>query len=74
MKTSKVLLIVTVVLVLWGLITHGTHAGEGDEPHCLTMAHSLAFDHDLDLTNDIRRHLLSLAMIGITARSPAHTV
>ena len=52
MRISKILLFATVVLVLWGLITHGTHAGEGDEPHYLTMAHSLAFDRDLDLTND----------------------
>jgi hypothetical protein len=41
-----------VVLVLWGLITHGTYAGTGDEPHYQIMAHSLAFDRDLDLTTD----------------------
>ena len=38
--------------MLWGLITHGTYAGSGDEPHYEIMAHSLAFDHDLDVTND----------------------
>jgi hypothetical protein len=41
-----------VVLVLWGLITHGTHAGTGDEPHYLAIAHSIAFDGDLDLVNN----------------------
>ena len=41
-----------VVLTLWGLITHGTYAGTGDEPHYEMMTHSLAFEHDLDLTND----------------------
>ena len=45
-------LALVVVLVLWGLITHGTYAGTGDEPHYQIMAHSLAFDRDLDLTND----------------------
>ncbi len=41
-----------VVLVLWGLITHGTHAGTGDEPHYLAIAHSIAFDGDLDLADN----------------------
>lgn len=41
-----------VILVMWGLLTHGTHAGSGDEPHYQMIAHSLAFDRDLDLTND----------------------
>lgn len=45
-------LAVIVVLVLWGLITHGTYAGTGDEPHYEMMTHSLAFEHDLDLTDD----------------------
>ena len=40
------------VLVLWGLITHGTYAGSGDEPHYLSIAHSIAFDGDLDLANN----------------------
>ena len=39
-------------LVLWGLITHGTFAGTGDEPHYLAIAHSIAFDGDLDLANN----------------------
>ena len=38
--------------MLWGLITHGTHAGTGDEPHYLAIAHSIAFDGDLDLGNN----------------------
>ncbi len=41
-----------VVLALWGLITHCTFAGSGDEPHYLAIAHSLAFDGDLDLANN----------------------
>ena len=41
-----------VFLVLWGLITHGTYAGTGDEAHYQIIAHSLAFDRDLDLTTD----------------------
>ena len=41
-----------VIIVLWGLITHGTHAGTGDEPHYLAIAHSIAFDGDLDLANN----------------------
>ena len=39
-------------LVLAGLVTHGTYAGTGDEPHYLAIAHSLAFDRDLDLSNN----------------------
>jgi hypothetical protein len=38
--------------VLWGLITHGTYAGTGDEPHYQMITHSLVFDRDVDLTND----------------------
>ena len=38
-----------VIAVLWGLITHSTYAGSGDEPHYLAIAHSLGFDGDLDL-------------------------
>jgi hypothetical protein len=41
-----------VILVLWGLMTHGTFAGSGDEPHYLAIAHSIAFDGDLDLANN----------------------
>jgi len=43
---------VLVAVVLWGLITHGTHAGTGDEPHYLAITHSMAFDGDLDLSNN----------------------
>ena len=41
-----------VLLALWGLLTHGTYAGSGDEPHYLAIAHSIAFDGDFDLTNN----------------------
>lgn len=44
-----------VFLVLWGFITHGTYAGSGDEPHYLVIAHSLAFDRDLDVSNNYGR-------------------
>jgi hypothetical protein len=40
------------VLVLWGLMTHGNYAGSGDEPHYLAIAHSVAFDADFDLSNN----------------------
>ena len=50
--TSRRWLIVIVALVLWGLATHGTHAGEGDEPHYLAIAHSIAFDFDLEVSNN----------------------
>lgn len=49
-------LTVVIVLCLWGLATHGTHAGSGDEPHYLAIAHSLAFDGDLDLANNYGRN------------------
>jgi hypothetical protein len=48
------LLAAAVVLVNWGLITHGTFAGSGDEPHYLLIAHSIAFDGDFDLANNYR--------------------
>lgn len=41
-----------IALVLLGLLTHGTFAGSGDEPHYLAIAHSIAFDHDFDLANN----------------------
>jgi hypothetical protein len=41
-----------VFVILWGLITHGTSAGTGDEPHYEMITHSLAFDRDADLTHD----------------------
>jgi hypothetical protein len=48
------LVVLLVVLAVWGLITHGTFAGSGDEPHYAMIAHSLAFDGDLDLSNNYR--------------------
>lgn len=41
-----------VTVVLWGLISHSTYVGSGDEPHYLAIAHSLAFDRDLQLGNN----------------------
>ena len=49
---SPRVLVALIVIVLWGLMTHGTYAGTGDEPHYEMVAHSLAFDWDLDLTNN----------------------
>ena len=46
------MLAIGIVLVLWGLITHGTYAGTGDEPHYQMIAHSIVFDGDVDLAND----------------------
>ena len=45
-------LLLAIVLVLWGLITHSSYIGSGDEPHYLAATHSLAFDLDLDLSNN----------------------
>jgi hypothetical protein len=45
-------IVVVVFLVVWGLTTHGTYAGSGDEPHYLIIAQSIAFDGDLDLANN----------------------
>jgi hypothetical protein len=54
------ILVVTIFAVVWGLITHGTFAGSGDEPHYAIIAHSVAFDGDLDLENNYR----DAALIG----------
>ena len=59
-----------VFLALWGLITHGTHAGTGDEPHYLAIAHSIAFDGDLDLSNNYGPNEPLIA--GGTLRMEAH--
>jgi hypothetical protein len=50
-KASRILFTV-VLLTLLGLSSHGTYAGSGDEPHYLAITHSLAFDFDLDLSNN----------------------
>jgi hypothetical protein len=57
-------------LALWGLITHGTHAGTGDEPHYLAIAHSIAFDGDIDLANNYGANAPLIA--GGTLRMEAH--
>jgi hypothetical protein len=43
-----------VFIVVGTLITRGTHAGTGDEPHYLMIAHSLVFDGDFALANNYR--------------------
>jgi hypothetical protein len=51
-ETRGTRLFVVIVLVLGGLLTHGSYAGTGDAPHYLVILHSLAFDGDLDLSNN----------------------
>ena len=64
-------LVAAVFAVVAGLISHGTFAGSGDEPHYLTIAHSIAFDRDLDLANNYR----DAALIGGDSFEPgAHAV
>jgi hypothetical protein len=46
------ILCTVVAIVLLGLITHSSNAGSGDEPHYLAIAHSIAFDGDMDLANN----------------------
>jgi len=46
---------VVAALGLLTLLTHRTFAGSGDEPHYLAIANSLAFDRDLDLSNNYHR-------------------
>ena len=63
-------LLITVFFVVWGLITHGTHAGSGDELHYLMMARSIAFDGDFRFANDYDdpRNLVGAG----TAKAEAH--
>ncbi len=49
---TRTRLVTIVVVVLAGLVMHATNAGSGDEPHYLAIAHSLAFDFDLDVSNN----------------------
>ena len=43
---------IVVILVTWGLTTHGKFSNSGDEPHYLAITESLITDGDLDLTNN----------------------
>lgn len=70
-RTPAGYLVAAVFAVVAGLISHGTFAGSGDEPHYLTIAHSIAFDRDLDLANNYR----DAALIGGNSLEPgAHAV
>ncbi|MCX6545676.1 MAG: hypothetical protein NTV05_14845 [Acidobacteria bacterium] len=51
-RLGRRITVAVIVLVLWGLITHGTYAGSGDEPHYAMIMHSIVFDRDIDLTNN----------------------
>jgi hypothetical protein len=57
-----------VALVLIGFITHSTNAGSGDEPHYLAIAHSIAFDGDLDLANNYGANEALIAAAGWSRR------
>lgn len=46
------LLIFLVLIFVWSLMTHEKHSGDGDEPHYMMIAHSLAFDRDLEISNN----------------------
>jgi hypothetical protein len=50
--TPSRLIVLVVFLAVWGLDTHGTYAGSGDEPHYLIVSQSIAFDGDLDVENN----------------------
>ena len=50
------LTLLTIVLVSWGLTTHGRYSATGDEPHYLMIAQSLRADGDLDLANNYAQH------------------
>lgn len=54
MRRLRWLLPSVVGLALFGLITHGHFAGSGDPLHYMMIAHSLAFDRDLDMEDDYR--------------------
>jgi hypothetical protein len=41
-----------VVVAMIGLIAHGNYAASGDALHYMVIAHSIAFDRDVDLDND----------------------
>src|SRR5690242_8925690 len=56
-------LVVYVALALW---MTGHWIPLGDEPHYLLAAHSLAFDHDLDLANNYAHQDFSSYMHGDT--------
>ena len=59
-------------LVLLGFITHSTNAGSGDEPHYLAIAHSIAFDGDLDLANNYGANEPLIAGGGLVPENHVH--
>jgi len=64
-KTLRARLFVAIVIVLAGLLTHGSYAGTGDAPHYVAILHSLAFDGDLDLSNNYGRNEALIADGGL---------
>jgi hypothetical protein len=61
-----------VALVLVGFITHSTNAGSGDEPHYLAIAHSIAFDGDVDLANNYGPNEPLIAGGGLAPENHVH--
>jgi hypothetical protein len=61
-----------VALVLVGFITHSTNAGSGDEPHYLAIAHSIAFDGDVDLANNYGSNEPLIAGGGLAPENHVH--
>jgi hypothetical protein len=61
-----------VALVLVGFITHSTNAGSGDEPHYLAIAHSIAFDGDVDLANNYGSDEPLIAGGGLAPENHVH--
>lgn len=51
-RSFQVRLFACVAVLLAGFTAHGTYAGTGDAPHYLVIAHSIAFDFDLDVSNN----------------------
>jgi hypothetical protein len=68
----KRVLRIVVALALLGLLTHGTYAGSGDEPHYLAIAHSIAFDRDFDLANNYGAHEPLIAGGGLAPEYHLH--
>ena len=71
-RRLKRFLRLAIALVLLGLLTHGTFAGSGDEPHYLAIAHSVAFDHDLDLANNYGANEPLIGGGGLAPESHLH--
>lgn len=52
LRTCRRTLAGAVLVLMIGLISHGHYGASGDALHYMVAAHSVAFDFDLDLSND----------------------